>query len=180
MSEAEKLFEEFQKIHAELKRLSDVLVDMIKIQEENLPNIVGKLDQILQNAMSTPEDNQQVAVLDCRKWSEFREASVGASLVAFEMDIWNIFCVTSRSGEFIFRYSEKLPISKNDVMPEDSICHKVLNLDIQNLRRWLSRELKVTEDKIIQGNLETLSEYTGQHGDNVKRDNIILEYYKSI
>jgi len=153
MSEAERLVEECQKIFVEIKCLSHVLVDMVKNHEKNLSDIVDRIDQNLQHKEFTFEDGRQVAVVDCRKWLEFRTVSMGASFVAFETDVWNVFSVTSACRDFIFRYSERLPVSQNDVVPEGSVCHKVLNMDPRSLRRWLSDELKVPEDKIIQGDL---------------------------
>jgi len=132
------------------------------LQQENLSNIVDRLDIFVDNLSSVLEkisrefafeDGRRVAVVDCRKWLEFRTVSMGASFVAFETDVWNVFSVTSACRDFIFRYSERLPVSQNDVVPEGSVCHKVLNMDPRSLRRWLSDELKVPEDKIIQGDL---------------------------
>lgn len=132
------------------------------LKRENLSHILEKLDLFVDNLSSViekistesaSENGWRVSVMDCKEWLEFRKASVSASLVAFETDIWNVFSVTSRSREFIFRYSEKLPVSRNDIMPEDSICRKVSDLDTRSLRHWLSQELEVPKDRIIQGNL---------------------------
>jgi len=173
----------------------DLLINILKDHEENLSDVVDKLDVFLDNLSlaqkktakldqilkrddlsdvvdrlgvfinslssvvekisreSTSEKDRHIAIVDCRKWSEFRVVSAGASLVAFEMDVWNVFSITSRSREFIFRFSESLPMSKNDAMPEGSASNKLPNLDSTSLRRWLSEELKVPEEKIIEGNL---------------------------
>ena len=130
-------------------------------QQETLSHITGKLDVFIENLSSiienigefASENGRRLAVADCRKWSEFKEVSTGASLVAYETDMWNIFSISSLCREFVFRYSERLPVSQNDMMPGDSVCHKVLNLEPSNLRRWLSKELKVSKDKIVEGNL---------------------------
>ncbi|MFB0504813.1 MAG: hypothetical protein ACETWE_13370, partial [Candidatus Bathyarchaeia archaeon] len=103
----------------------------------------------------------------------------GASLVAFETDIWNVFSISSACREFVFRYAEKLPLSPDDGAPEDSVCCKVLDLDPLSLRRWLSDELNVPEDKIIEGNLAKPSQRTNEEVDE-KRESTILEYYKRI
>lgn len=180
MSEAEKFVEECQKICSEIRSLSDALVSMTKNQNENLSGIVDKLGQILENTNSTSQNGNGLVFTQCRKWSEFKEASVGSSLVAFEIDLWNVFSISSTSRHFIFRYSEKLPLSRKDVTDENSFCHKVLTLDPASLRRWLSEELRVPEDKILEGNLRAFSQYTKEHRHEGKRDNLLLEYYKGI
>jgi len=180
MSEAERIVEEARKIFCEIGSLRTTLMDMIRNHEENLSDIAGKMEENLQNGKLTSEKDRGLILVDCRKWAEFRELSVRASLVAYEMDMWNVFSLSSACHEFIFRYSEKIPFSKNDVTHGDSVCHKVLNLDPLGLRRWLSRELKVPEEKIIEGNLVALSQYPHQYGENARRENTILEYYRSI
>jgi len=180
MNGAEKLIEECQKIQSEIRRLNDVLVDMIKTHEKNLLDIAGRIDQNFQYRESESENDHPIAVVDCRKWSEFKELSTGTSLVAYEMDVWNVFSITSARREFIFRYSERLPISRNNVTPKDSVCHKALNLNPASLRRWLSEELRVPEEKIIEGNLAALSQHMYQHRDNPERDNTVLQYYSNI
>ena len=131
------------------------------LQHENVSDIASKLDFLVDNISSilenivefTSENGHHLAIVDCRKWSEFRDASTGTSLVSFEIDMWNIFSIASVCRRFIFRYSEKLPASEDDVISEDSICRNLLNPDSLRLRRWLSEELNIPEEKIIEGNL---------------------------
>ena len=130
-------------------------------QEENLSNITDKLDVFIDNLSAivenirefTSENGGRLAVADCRKWSEFKKVSTGASLVAYEIDMWNVFSISSLCRELFFRYSERLPVSQNDMIPENSVCRKILNLDPSSLRTWLSKELRVSKDKIMEGNL---------------------------
>jgi len=162
----ESLSEVVDKLNVFLNNLSGVQKKITNqdqiLKQHDLSDVAGKLDAFNDNISSllektsresTSERGCQVAVVDCRKWSEFRGASKGASLIAFEIDIWNVISITSTSREFIFRYSERLPMSQNDGVAEDSVWQGVFNVDPLSLRRWLSRELNVPEEKIIEGNL---------------------------
>ena len=131
------------------------------IEQENISDIVNKLDVFVDNISSivenlkefTSRNGPRLAIADCKRWSEFKEASMGTSLVAFEVDMWNVLSVTSVGQKFIFRYSERLPASRNDVIAEDSIYGELLTPDTLRLGRWLSEELNIPEEKIIEGNL---------------------------
>ena len=141
--------------HGNIAKLNQI------IDQENISDIVDKLDVFVDNISSivgnlkefTSRNGQRLAIIDCKRWSEFKETSMGTSLVAFEVDMWNVLSVTSVGQKFIFRYSEKLPASKNDVIAEDSIYGELLTPDTLRLRRWLSEELNIPEQKIIEGNL---------------------------
>jgi len=114
----------------------------------------GKVDQVLQYMNHI----RHLSVVACRKWSEFKEVSSDASLVAFEINVWNEFSITSVCSGFIFRYSEKLPAYQHGMKIEDSVCHEVLNLDPADLRCWLSDELNVPDHRIVEGGLESFEE----------------------
>lgn len=179
MSKAEEFSEECRKIRAEIRCLRNAIVNLTKFHEETFSDIVDRLDQIFQQDNDAYGNDQPIVFVDCRKWSDFSEMSKGASLVAFETDIWNVFSISSACREFVFRYAEKLPLSPDDEAPADSVCCKVLDLDPLSLRRWLSDELNVPEDKIIEGNLVKPSQRTNEEVDE-KRESTILEYYKRI
>ena len=179
MSKAEEFSEECRQIRAEITYLRNAIVNLTKYHEETFSDIVDRLDQIFQQDNDAYQNDQPVLFVDCRKWSDFSEMSKGASLVAFETDIWNVFSISSARREFVFRYAEKLPLSPDDEAPADSVCCKVLDLDPLSLRRWLSDELEVPEDNIIEGDLVRPSQRTNEQADE-KRESTILEYYKRI
>jgi len=149
----------------------DLLISILKDHEENLSDSIDKMDRILQdkNPVSEKEPHHPLAFVDCLRWSGFKRASAGASLVGYRIDIWNEFTVVSVGRRFIFGYSEKLPRSEDDITLEDTVCGKVLGLDSIGLRHWLAEELKVPETKIIEGNIEELTRhaderrYDGRH-----------------
>jgi len=147
----------------------DMIISILKDHEENLSNIIDKLDtfvenfsslekkiatigQSLQNAKFTYRKERRVFFVECRNWSEFREMSIGASLVAFEI-AKNVLSVSSASSEFIFKYSEKLPTvdSLTALQPGDSSHSEALNPNPLGIRAWLSEELKIPEHKILEG-----------------------------
>ncbi len=151
----------------------DILISILKDHEGNLSNTVDKLDafiknlsslekkiakveQILQHKKFTPVNDRRFIYVECKKWSEFREVSTGASLVAFEAEEKTL-SISSAFREIIFKYSEDLPWGDDEINMQsgDLVCCKVLNLDSFSVRRWLSEELKVPEDKIVEGRLFT-------------------------
>jgi len=151
----------------------DIIISILKDHEENLSNIVdkldsfvrnlsilekkmSKLDQPLQQKKFRPESERRIVFVECKKWSEFRDACAGASLVAFDMSD-SVLSVNSSSREFVFRYSERLP-DASDVLPShsgNSAFRGALHLNTLSVRHWLSEELKVPEDKIVEGALST-------------------------
>ena len=148
----------------------DLLISILKDHEENLSESIDKIGGILQNrnVISEKEPHHPLAFVDCLRWSDFKRASVGASLVGYKIDIWNEFFIVSVGRRFVFRHSEKLPRSKNDVKLEDTVCSKVLNLDSTGFRHWLSEELKVPENRIIEGNLEQLTQHANERRYNAR------------
>jgi len=150
----------------------DLIISILKDHEESLSNFVDRLevfiknlsslekkisnlDKIPQPGRSTSED-RRILLVECKRWSDFKDINAGASLVAFETED-NALSVSSASRDFIFRYSEKLPDVDDSmtVHSGDSVCRKVSCLNPLGVRRWLSEELRVPEDKIIEGRLLT-------------------------
>lgn len=179
MNRPEMFLTECQRIHAEIERLRNVILESMKSHRETLSDIADRLDQILQRTNRTYENDQPVVLVDCRRWSDFSEMSKGASLVAFETDMWNVFSINSSCKEFVFRYAEKLPLPSNDGPPTDSIFRKVPDLNPLSLKHWLSDELDIPEDKIIEGNFAEFSQRRNDEVDEERHDTI-LEYYKRI
>jgi len=149
----------------------DMIISILKDHEENLSSIVDKLDtfvedlsslnkkfakidQILQRSKFVPMHDPNILTVECQKWPEFREMSIGASLVAFEIDETNL-SISSASRGFVFSYSERLPDleSLTSDNSEDLSLRRVVNLDPFSVKAWLSEELKITEDKILEGRL---------------------------
>jgi len=109
----------------------------------------------LKSTKVKPSNDRRFVLVECKRWAEFKDVSGGASLIAFETGD-NILSVSSASSEFVFKYTEKL--LEDDAVsahPEDSVRRKILNLNPLNVRRWLSEELKTSEDKIIEGRVST-------------------------
>ena len=149
----------------------DMIISILKDHEENLSNIVDKLDtfvenfsslekkiamigQGLQNAKFAHRKERRMLLVECRNWSEFREMSIGASLVAFEI-AKDLLSVSSASSEFVFKYSEKLPPvdSLTALQPGDTSHREASSPNSLGIRAWLSEELKVAEHRILEGKL---------------------------
>ena len=125
----EIILQECRKIHDQIERISG--------------SVLSKLEKIVPRT-----------VVNCTKWEDFKQASADASLVAFETDLWNEFVITSVCHEYIFTYSERLPLSMNGATVKDSICHKILDLNEPSLKLWLSEELEIPQEMILAGSLE--------------------------
>ena len=140
----------------------DLIISILKDHEKSLSDFIEKMDAFIkevsvlkkvgeENRISRPRrftqrDNCNVISVGCRRWSDFREVSMGARLVVFEVRDGGLY-ITSMSNGFIFKHFHKLPGSEavTSLPPE--------SLDVGNVKRWLSDELKVPENRIVEGHL---------------------------
>ena len=150
----------------------DLIISILKDHEKNLSDFVDKMDAFIkrisvfekdtekgvvsQREGFTPGGNRCIVSVKCKRWSDFRDVSMGAPLVAFELRDSGLY-ITSVSDRFIFKYLEKIPDTKGVTFVHlgKPGCRKVLSLNPISVRRWLSDELKVPENRIIEGDLFT-------------------------
>lgn len=150
----------------------DLIISILQEHEKNLSDIVDRLDAFTEGLSSLekkitrmdriwqrrklPSGNDRRVIVECRKWSDFKDLSVGSSLVAFETAD-NVLSISSASGEFVFRYS--MGLSEADdathVHHGDSAWCESLGLNPLKVRSWLSEELRVPRDRIVEGRLTT-------------------------
>ena len=140
----------------------DLIINVLKDHEKSLSDFIEKMDTFIKEVsvfkevcgksgisrprMFTQGDNRNIISVECERWSDFKEVSMGARLVAFEARDGGLY-ITSISDGFIFKHIHRLPSSEaiTFLSPE--------SLDVGNVKRWLSDELKVPENRIVEGYL---------------------------
>ncbi|RLG08921.1 MAG: hypothetical protein DRN64_04540 [Thaumarchaeota archaeon] len=140
----------------------DLIINVLKDHEKSLSDFIEKMDTFIKEVsvfkkvygksgisrprMFTQRDNRNIIFVECERWSDFKEVSMGARLVAFEVRDGGLH-ITSISDGFIFKHLHKLPSSEavTSLSPE--------SLDVGNVKCWLSDELKVPENRIVEGHL---------------------------
>jgi len=140
----------------------DLIISVLKDHEKSLSDFIEKMNTFIKEAsvfkevcgksgisrprIFTQRENRNIISVECRRWSDFREVSMGARLVAFEMRDGGLY-ITSMSNGFIFKHLHRLLGSEavTSLPPE--------SLDVGNVKRWLSDELKVPENRIVEGHL---------------------------
>ena len=140
----------------------DLIISVLKDHEKSLSDFIEKMDTFIKEVsvfkevcgksgisrprMFTQRDNRNIISVECERWSDFKEVSMGARLVAFEVRDGGLY-ITSMSNGFIFKHLHRLPSS------EAVTSFSTESLDVGNVKRWLSDELKVPENRIVEGHL---------------------------
>ena len=79
----------------------DLIISVLKDHEKSLSDFIEKMDTFIKEVsvfkevcgksgisrprMFTQGDNRNIISVECERWSDFKEVSMGARLVAFEM-----------------------------------------------------------------------------------------------
>ncbi|MFQ6086037.1 MAG: hypothetical protein ACE5OY_07225 [Candidatus Bathyarchaeia archaeon] len=141
------------------KKLKDV-VDAISVKEAAGKTVeeVGRLDV-----------GRGIPVVQCEKWTEFREKSKGASLVIFGVDNETLQINSVSEGKMIYRYAESLPrysigvrkmlgcgleVSIRNLVPfasKDGTVTLSFESEPDKIRQWLSDALGVPSKNIVMG-----------------------------
>ncbi len=186
-------------VHSEFQEKIDVLdmiISILKEHEENLSGLVERFDALCNNLAAVDEKaselghslsrleglgvknivgisgtNGPLVTVECRDWLNFRSASQGALLVAFEI-VNDLLVLSSVSDLFVFTYSERLPsmealskASKKEAefhlgdrnfeaslsQSQGVLCKMFLKTD--KMKHWLTSELGVAGNKIIEGRI---------------------------
>ncbi len=201
----------------------DLIINILKEHEESLEGLADRLEGMINNlhgveveisnlnetlahfsfsktanpliVPSQANGTKPLTLIDCREWTEFKDRSKKARMVAFQVKE-KVFSVSSFSNGVVFKYSETLPevrfqvgdeskqfavekISFNDPDDLSLIFEKRLkcglgvtvrcsnfnlsegerlfqlsyHVDSVTTKHWLSKELDVPKENIIEGNI---------------------------
>ena len=165
-----KIIEKFDEIHDGM----DAFVEKLNLLDKFLKRLEGlKVKKVIEAA----EMNGPLAKVKCNDWAAFQAASQGALLVAFEVSGEEVI-VSSITDLFIFTYSDGILEFMNligedatlwirEVLKEagfgaaslasstskrDEFAYEAV-VNPEMLLRWLSSELGVPKDRIINGRI---------------------------
>jgi len=201
----------------------DLIINILKEHEESLEGLADRLEGMINNLhsledkisslnetlaqflfsttanpLTTPSQanvTKPLTLVDCTEWTEFKERSKKAQMVAFQVKE-KVFTVSSLSNGAVFRYSEALPEVRFQVGDEskqfavekisfngpddlsliferrlkcgleaavrgsnfnlsegERLFQLSYHVDSVTAKQWLSKELSVPEENIIEGNI---------------------------
>jgi hypothetical protein len=134
----------------------DLVISVLKEHEKTLDSLIEKLEDVLKDHSATSEKTKtttgakySVNIL-CDEWNEFREACIGAEAVLFRLD--DRLSIKALQGRITYEYRE--PIHRHvDIMGCEVPVKFQTHLDPSELKRVLSKELNVPENRIMQGEI---------------------------
>jgi hypothetical protein len=137
----------------------DLVITVLKEHEKTLDSLIEKLENVLENFPATPEKPKTVPSVKynvnilCDEWNEFREACIGAEAVSFRLD--DKLRIKALQGKITYEFME--PIQRHvEIMGCEVPVKFQTHLDPSELKRVLSKELNVPENRIIQGEISVL------------------------
>ncbi|MEM3194148.1 MAG: hypothetical protein QXH97_04095, partial [Candidatus Bathyarchaeia archaeon] len=98
-----------------------------------------------------PEVARAPVNIICESWSDFREACNGAEIVAFHQN--GVLSIKALQRNIIYEYREPLPTHVGSLQCGIPVKLQA-NLDIAEIKKTLSRELNVPENRIIKGEIQ--------------------------
>ena len=175
----------------------DLLINVLKDHEKSLDTLITRAEDVIEDDQSprTVSQNPPSLKITLRNWAEFKDRTIEAELVCFEM-IDSMFLCKAITNNKVYIYKEKTPEIELEEGEGDNLVlsgfnlgdleegfsclngkleiglelvakkvkrsndlehptHKILHeLDALYTKNWLSRELGVHMDFIVQGNVD--------------------------
>lgn len=135
----------------------DFVITVLKEHEKTLDFLIEKLESALKSFPGVSEEAKIVTAaqrsinVQCQEWSEFREACVKAEAVSFRID--GDLEIEALQGSVIYEYKE--PTNGHIQTMRCGIPVRFqTHLDPCDVRRVLSKELDVPENRIIRGHIQ--------------------------
>jgi hypothetical protein len=118
----------------------DFLINVLKDHEKNLDSLITRAEELLIESQKENNlaKNQQKLKISIKYWEDFCECTPYAELVCFDL-IDSIFYCDIITDKKIYQYNEK--------------AHTQYILNTLDTINWLSKELGIHRDFIIQGNI---------------------------
>jgi hypothetical protein len=169
--------------HADKVEVMDFLINVLTDHEKNLDILISRAEDLLEKNQSPQRlmQNPPGLKITLKDWDEFCDRAVDSELVCFDLLGSTFYCHAIAENK-IYNYSEEIPeitleLAKENGQEEQASLlngklsigmelkankikgtgrvHKVqYELDLVYTRNWLSRELGIHRDFIMQGNIE--------------------------
>jgi hypothetical protein len=134
----------------------DLVITVLKEHEKTLDSLIEKLEDVLKDFSATsgktknPTSIEYNVNIQCDEWNEFKEACIGAEAVLFRLN--DKLSIKALQGRITYEYRE--PIHRNvEIMGCEVPVKFQTHLDPSELKRVLSKELNVPENRIMQGEI---------------------------
>jgi hypothetical protein len=144
----------------------DFVINVLREHEKNLDALISRLERILSRLPTVVEKEEigekaeeakketgaakvPVNIL-CESWSDFKSACSGAEIIAFNHD--GVLSIKALHGNIIYEYREAL-LGHTGSLQCGVPVKLQTNIDAAEIKRVLSRELKVPENRIIKGEI---------------------------
>ena len=118
----------------------DVLIERLEQALKKLSEILEKIDSSMYTLAG--------ATFSCEEWNEFKEASTGAQAVFY--DLSGGLKIKAVKDNIIFEYKEPIQSCTESLRCGIQVRFQA-NLDPQELKDFLSRELNVPKSRVIRG-----------------------------
>ncbi|MBS7607088.1 MAG: hypothetical protein QW502_03215 [Candidatus Bathyarchaeia archaeon] len=146
----------------------DFVINVLREHEKNLDALISKLEELLaglptaiaetpeaeekpEEARKTPKAAGAPVNIVCESWSDFKEACNGAEIITFHQN--GILSVKALQGNIMYEYREALPTQIGSLQCGIPVRLQA-NLDASEIKKTLSRELSVPENRIIKGEMQ--------------------------
>ncbi|MEM2110819.1 MAG: hypothetical protein QXX08_02955 [Candidatus Bathyarchaeia archaeon] len=139
----------------------DFVISVLREHESALDSLIEKLEDALKRLPSAVEEAPSVEKakpivksnvnITCEDWDEFKEASTGAEAVSFRLN--NELRLKALLGNIIYNYEESIQRPMG-IMGCGIPIKFQPNVEPSNIKRILSKELNVPENRIMRGDIQ--------------------------
>ncbi|RJS84257.1 hypothetical protein CW706_04480 [Candidatus Bathyarchaeota archaeon] len=138
----------------------DFIISVLREHEKNLDSLIDKLNSVSKNlieATSKRKEPSQVryetrgnVYVRCENWEEFKELSKEADVLSFNLD--DELKIVALHGNVIYEYREPI-VGRIEYLGCGVPVYLQAQLSPERIRKFLLRELKAPEKKIIRGEI---------------------------
>lgn len=135
----------------------DFVINVLKEHEKTLDLLIEKLENALKSFPGVSEEAKMIAAakrsinVQCEEWTEFREAGLKADAISFRID--GDLEIRALQGNVIYEYRESMNGHVKAMECGISVRFKT-QVDPSEVRKVLSRELGVPENRILHGHIQ--------------------------
>ena len=138
----------------------DFIISVLREHEKNLDSLIDKLNSVSKNLLEITSKRKEVSqgryeargniYVRCEDWEEFKELSREADVLSFNLD--GELKIVALYGNVIYEYRESIP-GRTEHLECGVPVYLQAQLSPEKIRKFLLRELKVSEKKIIRGEI---------------------------
>lgn len=142
----------------------DFIINVLREHEKKLDALTSKFEGILSGLSAImgrkkAEEAEAKTIraqanVICDDWSDFKSACSGAEIITFNQDAYTLI-IRALNGNIVYEYREALPVYVGSLKCGIPLRFQV-SVDASEIRKILSKELNVSESRIIKGEIRPL------------------------